>query len=121
MRLRFRRRTIQRKRSMPYIIKESMSTELDIYKTEDNYGRRTVAKISLNSLGKFGQRNNMNQTKYMTDLCEFYKTPLDDRLNNTNITLISLNDSIIQMLYDTGEILICIRATSWLNNFFNSH
>src|SRR5436190_19772438 len=79
-------------------VKLGMSIDLDVSKIEDNPGKRAVAKICLNSLwGKFGQRQNMSQTKYVTDPTEFYKILLDDRLETTNLTLV--NDNIVQMSY----------------------
>ena len=43
-------------------IKDSL--DIDVEKFEFNAGLRSIAKLCLNSLwGKFGQRNNMSQTK----------------------------------------------------------
>lgn len=83
-------------------IKERMGIELDLDKIEDNPGKRAVAKICLNSFwGKFGQRLNLMQTKYVTEPSEFYNILLDDSLNKTNITLI--NDNIIQISYNLKD------------------
>ena len=58
--------------------KEKMWIELSIDKIKDNPGKRAVAKICLKSLwGKFCQRLNMTQTKYVTNPCEFFKILLD--------------------------------------------
>jgi hypothetical protein len=55
-------------------------------KIENNPGKRAVAKICLNSLwGKFGQRQNMGATEYVTDIKRFYEILLDDRLDNIHI------------------------------------
>jgi hypothetical protein len=48
-------------------VKENLGIELG--KIENNPGKRAVAKICLNSLwGKFGQRQNMGATEYVTDV-----------------------------------------------------
>jgi hypothetical protein len=48
-------------------VKENQGIELGII--ENNPGKRAVAKICLNSLwGKFGQRQNMGPTEYVTDI-----------------------------------------------------
>ena len=55
--------------------------------------------MCLNSLwGKFGQRNNMNQCKYITDINESYQIVLDDSIDNLNINFI--NDEMLQMSYN---------------------
>lgn len=51
-------------------VRENMGIELG--KIENNPGKRTVAKICLNSLwGKFGQTQNMEETEYVTDVKRF--------------------------------------------------
>ena len=78
-------------------IKESL--DIDIKKFEFNAGLRSISKLCLNSLwGKFGQRNNMSQTKYVTDVSEFYGILLDDKLGNKNFQFI--NDDMVQMTYN---------------------
>ena len=70
--------------------------DIDVNKFEFNAGLRSIAKLCLNSLwGKFGQRNNMSQTKYVTDVSEFYRILLDDKLDNKNFQFI--NDDMVQM------------------------
>ncbi|CAI6359886.1 unnamed protein product [Macrosiphum euphorbiae] len=76
-----------------------MGILLDKDKTCYNPGRRALAKICLCSLwGKFGQRQNMKKTKFITDSKSFYKILLDERLENINITI--LNDNMLQMAYN---------------------
>ena len=59
-------------------------------KIEFNPGRRAIAKLCLNSLwGKFGQRTNMKQTKYVTELKEYYKIVLDDTLKDLDVVFCS--------------------------------
>ena len=78
-------------------IKESL--DIDIEKFEFNAGLRSISKLCLNSLwGKFGQRSNMSQTKYITEVSEFYEILLDDKLDNINFQLI--NDDMVQMTYN---------------------
>ena len=78
-------------------IKESL--DIDIEKFEFNAGLRSISKLCLNSLwGKFGQRNNMLQTKYVTDVSKFYEILLDDKLGNKSFQFI--NDDMVQMTYN---------------------
>ena len=78
-------------------IKESL--DIDIEKFEFNAGLRSISKLCLNSLwGKFGQRSNMSQTKYVTEVSEFYEILLDDKLGNKNFQFI--NDDMVQMTYN---------------------
>ena len=78
-------------------IKDSL--DINVEKFEFNAGLRSIAKLCLNSLwGKFGQRNNMSQTKYITDASEFYEILLDDKLDNKNFQFI--NDDMVQMTYN---------------------
>ena len=73
--------------------------DIDVNKFEFNAGLRSIAKLCLNSLwGKFGQRNNLSQTKYVTDVSEFYRILLDDKLDNKNFQFI--NDNMVQMTYN---------------------
>ena len=78
-------------------IKDSL--DIDIEKFEFNAGLRSIAKLCLNSLwGKFGQRSNMSQTKYVTEVSEFYEILLDDKLDNKSFQFI--NDDMVQMTYN---------------------
>ena len=78
-------------------IKDSL--DIDIEKFEFNAGLRSIAKLCLNSLwGKFGQKSNMSQTEYVTEVFEFYEILLDDKLDNKNFQFI--NDDMVQMTYN---------------------
>ena len=81
------------------------SSDLDIEKFEFNAGLRSTSKLCLNSLwGKFGQRSNMSQTKYVTEFSKFYEILLDDKLDNLNIQFV--NDNMIQMTYNFKDQLV---------------
>ena len=78
-------------------IKDSLDIEVE--KFVFNAGLRSIAKLCLNSLwGKFGQRNNITQNKYITEVSEFYEIMLDDKLANKNFQFI--NDDMVQMNYN---------------------
>ena len=78
-------------------IKDSL--DIDIEKFEFNAGLRSISKLCLNSLwGKFGQKFNMSQTKYVTEVSEFYEILLNDKLDNINFQFI--NDDMVQMTYN---------------------
>ena len=77
-------------------VKEKLDIALDRDKIQDNPGKRAVAKLCLNSLwGKFGQRQNMSQTEYVTDVKRFYEIMLDERLDNINLNF--LNEFMVQI------------------------
>ena len=80
--------TYKTEREFKDIVSERLSIELGEIKP--NPGMRAIAKLCLNSLwGKFGQRENMKQTKYVTEPKDFYKILLDDEIDNLNIQFIN--------------------------------
>ena len=80
-------------------LKIKKSLDVDIEKFEFNAGLRSISRLCLNSLwGKFCQRSNMSQTKYVTEVSEFYEILLDDKLDNINFQFI--NDDMAQMTYN---------------------
>ena len=84
-------------------IKDSL--DINVEKFEFNAGLRSIAKLCLNSLwGKFGQRSNMSQTKYVTEVSEFYEILLDDKLDNINFQFI--NDDMVQMTYNFKDLFV---------------
>ena len=71
-------------------LKIKKSSDIDVEKFEFNAGLRSISKVCLNSLwGKFGQRSNMSQMKYVTEVSEFYEILLDDKLDNKNLQFIN--------------------------------
>ena len=79
-------------------IKNSLGIILKPNDIQPNPGKRAVAKICLNSLsGKFGQRQNMTQTKYVVDVKEWYKLILNDKITISNMVFI--NENVVQVTY----------------------
>ena len=75
------------------------SSDIDIEKFKFNAGLRSISKLCLNSFwGKFCQRSNISQTKYVTEVSEFYELLLDNKLDNTNFQFI--NDNMVQMTHN---------------------
>ena len=76
-------------------VKERLN--IDIEKFEYNAGLRSISKLCLNLLwGKFAQRQNFTQSRYVTKVNEFYEILLGDKLDNLNIQFI--NDDMVQMI-----------------------
>ena len=101
-------------------IKDSL--DINVEKFEYNAGLRSIAKLCLNSLwGKFGQRNNMSQTKYVTDVSEFYEILLDDKLDNKNFQFI--NDDMVQMTYNFKDQFVdnSNNTNIYIASFTTSH
>lgn len=79
------------------VVESKLGIALDEIKP--NPGKRQIAKLCLNSLwGKFGQRNNMKKTEYVTEPSEFYKILLDDSIDDLNLQFI--NDDMVEMTYN---------------------
>ena len=92
--------------------KVKKNLDIDLGKLNENSGLRAIAKMCLNSLwGKFGQRNNMNQCKYVTDINEFYQVVLDDTIDNLNINFI--NEEMVQLSYTYKD--------QFINNSYNTN
>ncbi len=65
----------------------------------ENPGMRAVAKLCLNSLwGKFGQRGNKKQTKFISKVDDFYKHITNDKIDDFDFNII--NDDIIEINYN---------------------
>ena len=79
------------------IVKERL--DINLGEIKFNAGMRQIAKLCLNSLwGKFGQRINLTQTKYVMEPKEFYDVLLDDTVDDLNIQF--LTDEMVQMNYN---------------------
>ena len=88
-----------KKEEKEFKLKIKKSLGINIEKFEYSAGLRAIAKLCLNLLwGKFGQRTNMSQTKYVTKISEFYEILQNDKLNNINIQFI--NEEMVQMSYN---------------------
>ena len=82
--------------------KVKKNLDIELGELHENSGLRAIAKMCLNSLwGKFGQRNNLNQNKYVTSVNEFYKIVLDDKIDNLSINFI--NEEMVQMSYTVKD------------------
>ena len=103
-------------------LKIKNSLDIDTEKFEFNPGLRSIAKLCLNSLwGKFGQRSNMSQTKYVTEVSEFYEILLDDKLDNTNFQFIykrrygpndlSFKDQFVDNSKNTNIYIACFTTS----------
>ena len=90
-------KTKEEETDFKFKIKKSL--DIDVEKFESNAGLRSISKLCLNSLwGMFDQRSNISQTKYVTEVSEFYEILLDDKLDNKNFQFI--NDDMVQMTYN---------------------
>jgi hypothetical protein len=79
-------------------IKNCLDIDLDPQNISPHPGKRTVAKICLNSLwGKIGQRHNLTHTEYVSDVKRWYQILLDDRLEISNT--IFINENMVQVTY----------------------
>ena len=92
-------------------IKIKKSSDIEVEKFEFNAGLRSISKLCLNSLwGKFGQRSNMSQTKYVTEVLEFYEILLEDKLDDKNFQFI--NYDMVQMTFNFKDLFIVCFTTS---------
>ena len=91
-----------REEEATFKLKIKKSLDIDVEKFEFNTGLRSISKLCLNSFrGKFSQRSNMSQTKYITEVSEFYEILLEDKLDNKNFQFI--NDDMVQMTYNIKD------------------
>ncbi|XP_071110601.1 uncharacterized protein [Haliotis cracherodii] len=71
---------------------------LDKDRIEKNPGRRTIAKMQLNSLwGKFGQRVDYSQNVYMNDPAQYFALWRDDRNTIEDVTVV--NEHMVDVTY----------------------
>ncbi|XP_071111149.1 uncharacterized protein [Haliotis cracherodii] len=71
---------------------------LDKDRIEKNPGRRTIAKMQLNSLwGKFGQRVDYSQNVYMNDPVQYFALWMDERNTIEDVTVV--NEHMVEVTY----------------------
>ncbi|XP_071093455.1 uncharacterized protein [Haliotis cracherodii] len=71
---------------------------LDKDRIEKNPGRRTIAKMQLNSLwGKFGQRVDYSQNVYMNDPVQYFALWRDERNTIEDVTVV--NEHMVEVTY----------------------
>ncbi|XP_065208479.1 uncharacterized protein LOC135837206 [Planococcus citri] len=69
---------------------------LDLENIKTNPVKRNLSKLCMNSLyGKFGQRNNISQTEFITEPSRFYEILLDESIEINNTFFIS--EELIQV------------------------
>ena len=98
---------------------DKLGIELD--KMDPNPGKRAIAKLCLNSLwGKSGQRLNINKTKYITKLEDFYNILLNNKVENLSIIFVSeemvqttynMKDGYIQNNFSTNIHITCFTTS----------
>lgn len=83
---------------------EHEGIRLDMDAISVNQGLRRTMKIILNSLwGKFGQRNNMTQSKMCMNPREFYSVILNDELEVTGMFVCPNNNQVLELMYQDKE------------------
>lgn len=66
-----------------------------------NPGLRALAKLMLNSFwGKFGQRENLPKTSYVTDPCEYFDMPTSNRQQVKDVSYVSMEMVRLQWILD---------------------
>jgi hypothetical protein len=79
-------------------IDDKLGIKIVLSDLKPNPGRRAVAKLCLNSLwGKFGQRQNMTQSKLIRTEEDLYKLVFSPRY--TNIVPVRINDELYEFSY----------------------
>jgi hypothetical protein len=75
---------------------------LDYNNIKNNPGLRALAKLMLNSFwGKFGQRSNMPQIKYISETAEYFDMLTSDQILVMGIHFVS--DEMVEMRYQYKE------------------
>jgi hypothetical protein len=88
-----------------YIINYLDKEGIKLYseKIMKNEGRRSIAKLMLNTLwGKFAQRTNLRKTVVVTDYCKYWEIINDDKLKICSE--INPSDDIILLEYEVKDI-----------------
>ena len=91
----------------------NQGVKLDIANVNgENKGLRCMAKLCLNSLwGKFGQRSNFKQLKYISSDLEFYALINNDKVNEVDWKI--LNDDVLECTFDLRDD--CIKESTNTN------
>jgi hypothetical protein len=93
-------------------VKNRQGINLDMGNVKPNPVKRALSKLCMNSLyGKFGQRQNMSQTEFVTEPSKFYEILLNDKLTDVNVFYIS--DEMVQMTYRSKD--------QYVDNHFNTN
>ena len=75
---------------------------MDYNNIKNNPGLRALAKLMLNNFwGKFGQRSNMPQIKYISEPAEYFDTLTSDQIFEMGMNIIS--DETVEMRYQCKE------------------
>ena len=83
-------------------VKNYLNVDLYPENVKPNPGKRAVAKICLSFLwGKFGQRQNLTQTVYISDVKQWYKILLNDKTEISNT--IFINENMVGVTYKYKE------------------
>jgi hypothetical protein len=77
-------------------IKLETSPWQDDFESEEEYRKAVKENLGI-ELGKFGQRQNMGATEYVTDVKRFYEILLDEKLDNIRIN--DINENMLQIDY----------------------
>ena len=114
--------TEEEKQSYIHQYYEKEGIKLDYNSIEKNPGLRSLAKLCLNSFwGKFGQRQNMRQSRVITDEAEFYRSLSDParKLADWHI----LNDDMVQLEWEYCEDFVPEDTTTniFLATFTTAH
>ena len=103
-------------------IKSCLGIDLDPEDIKPIPGKRAVAQICSNSLwGKFGQRQNMTQTKYVTDVRKWYEMLLNDKIEISNT--ICITDNMVQVTYKYKDQYVqdCFSTNVYIAAFTTSN
>ena len=82
-----------------------MGINLDEKCFSKNPGKKAIAKIFLNSLwGKFGQRDNLKQVEFITEIADLYKIYYDKTVTISDLSFI--NQDVVRVEYKRKDIFI---------------
>ena len=106
--------------SLKQHIKDSLN--IDVGKFEYNPGLRSLSKIALNSnWGKFSQRPNFYQSKYVSELDEYYSIVLNDKVDKLNIQFINDDMCYLNSVLKDHFIDTQTNSNIWLAILVTAH